>query len=160
MLGGKALAGTANAATPILSIAAPFNAAAAIPAGDVTVRDVAGLYIFDNTLIGITFTGAQVKAYLEKSAEYFKQITGTGPFAPAVVTNAVTPTAPNGTPDYNYDIMGGLDAPLTYDIDIAEANKNQDREDWHVDRQGTIGPAAPQSSDLYQQKKLGGGMDQ
>ncbi|WP_411285442.1 bifunctional metallophosphatase/5'-nucleotidase [Lapillicoccus sp.] len=117
----KALAGTANAATPILSIAAPFNAAAAIPAGDVTVRDVAGLYIFDNTLIGITFSGAQVKAYLEKSAEYFKQITGTGPFAPAVVTNAVTPTAPNGTPDYNYDIMGGLDAPLTYDIDIAEA---------------------------------------
>ena len=117
----KALAGTANAATPVLSIAAPFNASAAIPAGDVTVRDVAGLYIFDNTLIGITFTGAQVKAYLEKSAAYFKQITGTGPFAAAEVTNAVTPTAPTGTPDYNYDIMGGLDAPLTYDIDIAEA---------------------------------------
>ena len=117
----KALAGTANAATPVLSIAAPFNATAAIPAGDVTVRDVAGLYIFDNTLIGITFTGAQVKAYLEKSAEYFKLITGTGPFAAADVTNAVTATAPNGTPDYNYDIMGGLDASLTYDIDIAEA---------------------------------------
>ena len=36
------------------------------------------------------------------------------------MTNAVTPTAPNGTPDYNYDIMGGLDARLTYDIDIAQ----------------------------------------
>jgi 2',3'-cyclic-nucleotide 2'-phosphodiesterase/3'-nucleotidase len=117
----KALAGTADATTPVLSIAAPFNKAAAIPAGDVTVRDVAGLYIYDNTLLGIRFTGAQVLAYLEYSASYFKQVSGPGPFAADAVTNAVTPTAPNGTPDYNYDIMGGLDARLTYDIDIAQA---------------------------------------
>ena len=64
----KALAGSPSAGLPILSIAAPFNAAAAIPAGNVTVRDVAGLYIFDNTLLGIVFTGAQVRAYLEFSA--------------------------------------------------------------------------------------------
>ncbi|MDE9367820.1 5'-nucleotidase C-terminal domain-containing protein [Luteipulveratus sp. YIM 133132] len=114
----KALAGTSDASTPVLSIAAPFNKAAAIPAGDVTVRDVAGLYIYDNTLLAIRFTGAQVRAYLEKSAEYFKQVSGTGPFTPDQLTNAVTPTAPNGTPDYNYDIMGGLDAALTYDIDV------------------------------------------
>ena len=31
----------------------------------------------------------------------------------------MTPVAPNGTPDYNYDVMGGLSAPLTYDIDVA-----------------------------------------
>ena len=117
----KALAGSPSASLPVLSIAAPFNAAAAIPAGEVTVRDVAGLYIFDNTLLGIVFTGAQVRAYLEYSAAYFKRISGTGPFTPDQLTNAVTPTAPNGTPDYNYDIMGGLDAPLTYDIDIAQA---------------------------------------
>ena len=116
----KALAGSSSAGLPILSIAAPFNAAAAIPAGNVTVRDVAGLYIFDNTLLGIVFTGAQVRDYLEFSASYFKQISGTGPFTPDQLTNAVTPTAPGGTPDYNYDIMGGLDAPLTYDIDIAQ----------------------------------------
>lgn len=115
-----ALAGTASADLPVLSIAAPFNAAAAIPAGDVTVRDVAGLYIYDNTLLAIVLSGADIKDYLETSAAYFKQISGTGPFAPADVTNAVTPTAPNGTPDYNYDIMGGLDAKLTYDIDIAK----------------------------------------
>ena len=48
---------------------------------------------------------------------------GTGPFPASAVTNAVTPTAPNGTPDYNYDIMGGLDATLTYDIDIAQAGR-------------------------------------
>ncbi|AKU16326.1 bifunctional metallophosphatase/5'-nucleotidase [Luteipulveratus mongoliensis] len=115
----QAIAGTADAATPVLSIAAPFNKDAAIPAGNVTVRDVAGLYIYDNTLLGITFTGAQVKAYLEKSVEYFKQVSGAGPFTPDQLTNAVTPTAPNGTPDYNYDIMGGLDAALTYDIDVS-----------------------------------------
>jgi 2',3'-cyclic-nucleotide 2'-phosphodiesterase / 3'-nucleotidase len=114
-----ALAGTADAALPMLSIAAPFNREAGIPAGDVTVRDVAGLYIYDNTLLGIRFTGSQVLAYLEWSAAYFKQVSGTGPFAPDDVTNAVTPTAPGGTPDYNYDIMGGLDAPLSYDIDIS-----------------------------------------
>ncbi|WP_210769255.1 bifunctional metallophosphatase/5'-nucleotidase [Occultella kanbiaonis] len=117
----QALAGTPEADLPVLSIAAPFNRDAAIPAGDVTVRDVAGMYIFDNTLLAITLTGAEVLAYLEQSAAYFKQITGTGPFAPDDVTNAVTPTAPNGTPDYNYDIMGGFTAPLTYDIDIAQA---------------------------------------
>jgi 2',3'-cyclic-nucleotide 2'-phosphodiesterase/3'-nucleotidase len=116
----KVLAGTADASTPVLSIAAPFNKAAAIPAGDVTVRDVAGLYIYDNTLLGIRFTGAQVLAYLEYSARYFKQVASAGPFPADAVTNALTDTSPNGTPDYNYDIMGGLDAPLTYDIDIAQ----------------------------------------
>ena len=116
-----ALAGTSAAALPMLSIAAPFYRDANIPAGPVSVRDVAGLYIYDNTLLGITFTGAQVKAYLEKSANYFKQVTGTGPFTPDQLTNAVTTVAPNGTPDYNYDVMGGLDKPLTYDIDVAQS---------------------------------------
>ena len=117
----KALAGTPEASLPVLSIAAPFNRDAAIPAGDVTVRDVAGLYIYDNTLLAITITGAQVHAYLEFSARYFKQVPGTGPFNPDQITNAVTDTAPNGTPDYNYDIMAGFTAALTYDIDIAQS---------------------------------------
>jgi 2',3'-cyclic-nucleotide 2'-phosphodiesterase/3'-nucleotidase len=115
-----AIADTPSAALPVLSIAAPFNREAAIPAGQVSVRDVAGLYIFDNTLLAITFTGAEVKAYLEKSAVYFKQVSGIGPFTPDELTNAVTEVAPGGTPDYNYDVMGGLDAPLTYDIDVAQ----------------------------------------
>jgi 2',3'-cyclic-nucleotide 2'-phosphodiesterase / 3'-nucleotidase len=116
----KALAGTPQASLPVLAIAAPFNRAAAIPAGEVSIRDVAGLYVFDNTLLGVTMTGAQIKEYLEFSAQYFKQVTGTGPFPSDQVTNAPTPTAPTGTPDYNYDIMGGLSKPLTYKIDIAK----------------------------------------
>ncbi|MFT4083046.1 MAG: 5'-nucleotidase C-terminal domain-containing protein [Nocardioides sp.] len=110
-----------DANLPMLSIAAPFNRSASFPAGDVTVRDVAGLYIYDNTLLAVRMTGAQVKDYLEYSARYFQQISGTGPFTIDQVTNAVTDTAPNGTPDYNYDAVAGLDAPLTYDIDIAQA---------------------------------------
>src|SRR5690606_22321838 len=41
----KAALEGADAELPVLSIAAPFNRKAAIPAGAVTVRDVAGLYI-------------------------------------------------------------------------------------------------------------------
>lgn len=116
----RGIQGTQYANLPVLSIAAPFNKAAAIPAGEVTMRDVAGLYIYDNTLMAIVLTGAQVKAYLEFSARYFKQVSGVGPFTPEQLTNAVTPAAPNGTPDYNYDIMGGLDATLTYQIDVGK----------------------------------------
>ena len=110
----------ADAALPVLSIAAPFNRGASFPAGEVTVRDVAGLYIYDNTLLGVKITGAQVKDYLEYSARYFQQVSGTGPFTVEQVTRAVTPTAPNGTPDYNFDSVAGLDAPLTYSIDISQ----------------------------------------
>jgi 2',3'-cyclic-nucleotide 2'-phosphodiesterase/3'-nucleotidase len=105
---------------PVLSIAAPFNRSASFPSGEVSVRDVAGLYIYDNTLLGVKVTGADVKDYLEYSARYFKRVSGAGPFTMAQVTNAVTATAPNGTPDYNYDAVAGLDAPLTYDIDISK----------------------------------------
>nr|WP_238338415.1 5'-nucleotidase C-terminal domain-containing protein [Pedococcus badiiscoriae] len=115
-----ALVGTPDEGAPVLSIAAPFNRDAAIPAGNVTIRDIAGLYIYDNTLLGIRFTGAQVKAYLEFSAVYFKTVTGTGPYAPDDVTGALSPTTGTAIPDYNYDIMGGLDASLAYDIDIAQ----------------------------------------
>ena len=115
----KDLASTQYAALPVLSIAAPFNRQASFPAGDVTVRDVAGLYIYDNTLLGVKVTGKDVKDYLEYSARYFKACTKTTATMDEL-TNAVTPTAPNGTPDYNYDAVAGLDAPLTYDIDLAQ----------------------------------------
>ncbi|QQQ78478.1 5'-nucleotidase C-terminal domain-containing protein [Saccharothrix sp. 6-C] len=110
---GAALKATLTEALPVLSLASPFNKAAAIPAGDVSVRDVAGLYVFDNTLFGVRLTGAQLKDYLERSAGYFKAVTTPGPHQPDALTNA------GGTPDYLYDVAAGLDAPLTYDIDLA-----------------------------------------
>ncbi|MGI5506124.1 bifunctional metallophosphatase/5'-nucleotidase [Lentzea sp. CA-135723] len=96
---------------PVLSLCAPFNRAAAIPAGDVSIRDVAGLYIFDNTLVGVRMTGGQLRDFLEESARYFAQVSGPGPFTAAEVSADV--------PDYNFDIAYGLSAPLTYDIDIS-----------------------------------------
>jgi 2',3'-cyclic-nucleotide 2'-phosphodiesterase/3'-nucleotidase len=108
----------ADASLPVLSIAAPFNRAASFPAGNVSIRDVAGLYIYDNTLLGVKVTGAQVQDYLEFSMRYFKSVTTVGPVPIADVTNAVYNGAT--TPDYNFDSIAGLDARLTYDVDLAQ----------------------------------------
>ncbi|WP_461164785.1 5'-nucleotidase C-terminal domain-containing protein [Arthrobacter sp. R4-81] len=112
------LAGGPAAQLPVLSIAAPFSRTVDVKAGPLTIRDVAGLYIFDNTLLSIKVNGALVKDYLEWSARYFKAVS-TASVAPQDLTNAPTSMAPAGTPDYNYDVVYGLDAPLTYDIDVA-----------------------------------------
>ncbi|MET9680738.1 bifunctional metallophosphatase/5'-nucleotidase [Streptomyces coeruleorubidus] len=106
----QALAGTEHAALPVLSQAACFSRSARIPAGEVTIRDVAGLYVFENTLEARLMTGAQMKAYLEFSANYFVQTAPDAPVDPAKLTNA------NGTPDYTYDVVSGL----AYEIDIAK----------------------------------------
>jgi 2',3'-cyclic-nucleotide 2'-phosphodiesterase/3'-nucleotidase len=110
----------ADASLPVLSIAAPFNRGASFKAGDVTRRDVAGLYIYDNFLFGVRVTGQDVQDYLEYSMRYFRQVPGPGTYAMSEVTNNVTTDAPKGIPDYNFDTVAGLDAALTYDVDIAQ----------------------------------------
>ncbi|MFE4668628.1 bifunctional metallophosphatase/5'-nucleotidase [Streptomyces sp. NPDC056716] len=105
-----AVAGTEFAALPVLSQASPFSRTSEIPAGEVTIRDLSGLYVYDNTLVAKVLTGAQVRAYLEYSAEYFVQVAPGAPVDVAQLTNA------NGRPDYNYDYVSGL----SYDIDIAQ----------------------------------------
>ncbi|WP_175407823.1 bifunctional UDP-sugar hydrolase/5'-nucleotidase [Streptomyces sp. TRM64462] len=105
-----ALAGGAYAALPVLSQASCFSRSAAIPAGEVTIRDAAGLYPFENTLEARVLTGAQLKEYLEYSAKYYVRTAADEPVDTAKLTNA------DGTPDYNYDAVYGL----TYDIDIAQ----------------------------------------
>ncbi len=112
-----AIAGTPEAALPIVSIAAPFNRGATFPAGDVTIRDVAGLYIYDNTLMASVLTGAQIKDYLEFSAKYFRQVAPDAPVDPAAWTNAPWPNPDSpSTPDYNYDQFSGID----YSVDISQ----------------------------------------
>ncbi|TWP35706.1 bifunctional metallophosphatase/5'-nucleotidase [Leekyejoonella antrihumi] len=115
----EALVGTESEGLPIFSVTSPFNRASAIPAGVVTVRDLTGVYVHESTLVGVRMTGAELHTYLERSAEYFRQVAGPGPFAPDEVTGAVTAAAPHGTPDYNYDILGAFDAPVAYDIDVS-----------------------------------------
>ncbi|MFI6961231.1 bifunctional metallophosphatase/5'-nucleotidase [Streptomyces sp. NPDC050149] len=107
-----ALAGGEYAALPVLSQAACFSRTARIPAGDVTIKDAAGLYTFENTLEARLLTGAQVKDYLEFSARYYVQTAAGAPVDTAKLTNA------DNTPDYNYDVVSGV----TYDVDIAKPN--------------------------------------
>lgn len=104
-----AMAGTAYAGLPVLSISAPFSRTALFPAGDVKIKDVAGLYIYDNTLEAVVLTGAEVRAYLEYSAKYFRTLAPGAPVDPAVISEPAVP-------DYNYDTFSGID----YDIDISK----------------------------------------
>ncbi|MFE9919479.1 bifunctional metallophosphatase/5'-nucleotidase [Micromonospora sp. NPDC005553] len=106
---GAALAGTAYADLPVLSIAAPFSRTAVFPAGDVKIRDVAGLYVYDNTLEAVVLSGAEVRAYLEYSAKYFRTVAPGAPVDPEQISDPAVP-------DYNYDVFSGLD----YDIDISK----------------------------------------
>ncbi|OQQ17433.1 bifunctional metallophosphatase/5'-nucleotidase [Streptomyces sp. M41(2017)] len=101
---------TADAALPLISVAAPFSRTADIPRGDVTIRDVAGLYIYDNTLYGKKLTGAQLKDYLEYAAKYYHQVPAGTKVDTATLTNA------NSFWDYMYDTAAGV----SYDIDIAQ----------------------------------------
>ncbi|THA35833.1 twin-arginine translocation signal domain-containing protein [Streptomyces sp. A1277] len=106
----EALAGGEYADLPVLSQASCFSRTARIPAGDVTIKDAAGLYPFENTLEARLLTGAQILDYLEFSARYYVQTAAGAPVDPEKLTNA------DNTPDYNYDAVSGL----TYDIDIAK----------------------------------------
>ncbi|MBG0565707.1 bifunctional metallophosphatase/5'-nucleotidase [Actinoplanes aureus] len=104
-----ALAGTEYASLPVLSIAAPFSRTAVFPQGEVKIKDVAGLYIYDNTLEAVVLTGAEVKAYLEYSAKYFVTLAPDAPVNPETISDPAVP-------DYNYDVFSGVD----YDVDIAQ----------------------------------------
>ncbi|MEV4719159.1 5'-nucleotidase C-terminal domain-containing protein [Micromonospora noduli] len=106
----KALAGTQYADLPVLSQASPFSRTAVFPAGDVKIRDVAGLYVFDNTLEAVVLSGAEVRTYLEYSAKYFRTLAPGAPVDPEQISDSPA------VPDYNYDVISGLD----YDIDISK----------------------------------------
>jgi 2',3'-cyclic-nucleotide 2'-phosphodiesterase (5'-nucleotidase family) len=89
-----------------LSAASAFNMAAVIPEGPVTVADMARLYIYDNnTLMAVRITGEQLRAYLEKSAEYYLP-------CPASGCDRVTNPA---VPGYNFDIVSGV----SYTLDVS-----------------------------------------
>ncbi|KUN24050.1 bifunctional metallophosphatase/5'-nucleotidase [Streptomyces antibioticus] len=107
----KAGLSASDAALPLISVAAPFSRTADIPQGSVTIKDIAGLYIYDNTLYGKKLTGAQLKDYLEFAAKYYYQVPAGTKVDTATLTNA------NKFWDYMYDTAAGVD----YEIDIAQA---------------------------------------
>jgi 2',3'-cyclic-nucleotide 2'-phosphodiesterase / 3'-nucleotidase len=88
-----------------VSMAAAFNLSARIPKGQVTVRDIAGLYEYENTLVTLELTGQQLKDALEHSARYFRE------YEPGKSLNELVDQR---IPGYNFDIAEGV----TYEIEI------------------------------------------
>jgi len=90
-----------------VSMVASFNALARIPQGPVTVREIAGLYIYENTLVVLEVTGKQLKDALEHSAKYFRAYEA-GRDLSDLVDEKI--------PAYNFDIAEGVN----YELNIAK----------------------------------------
>ena len=87
-----------------LSSTAAFDVAVTFGPGQVRMRDVAGIYPYENTLKAVRIDGARLKAYLEQSSSYFRTWR---PGAP-IINDSV--------PGYNFDIVSGV----TYAIDLTK----------------------------------------
>ena len=101
-----------------LSATAAFSLTSRIPRGPVTVADVAGLYIYDNTLKSVRITGAQLRAFLEKSAEYYLP-------CPAASCPRLTNPA---VPGYNFDVVSGVDYTLDLTRPVGQRVTRLERE--------------------------------
>ncbi|MDE8348438.1 MAG: bifunctional 2',3'-cyclic-nucleotide 2'-phosphodiesterase/3'-nucleotidase [Acidocella sp.] len=108
------LAGTPAAAWPLLSAAAPFKEGYQSPdnfvdlqAGTIAIKNVADLYMYPNTVCAVQVTGAQLRDWLEHSAEVFARIDINNP-APQPLLNPHVPS-------YVFDVIAGV----TYQIDIS-----------------------------------------
>ena len=64
--------------------------------------------MYDNALEAVVLTGAQVRAYLEFSARYYRTHAPDAPVDPAKINV-------RGRPDFTYDTLSGVD----YDIDVS-----------------------------------------
>ena len=90
-----------------VSMVASFNEKARIAKGPVAVRDIAGLYVYENTLVVLEVTGQQLKDALEHSAKYFR------PYEPG---KSARDLVDEKISSYNFDIAEGV----SYDLNIAK----------------------------------------
>lgn len=112
---------------PILSAAAPFKAGGGrrntsdanqyvqVPKGELSFRNAADLYLFPNTLVAVKASGAEVKDWLECSANQFNQIDLTSS-EPQQLINTQHQT-------YNFDVIDGV----RYQIDVSQPAKFNQR---------------------------------
>ena len=110
----EALASGQYATLPVISLTAPTSRTAVIPQGPVSIRDLASLYVFDNTLAAVLLTGAELRAHLEHAARYYADLPHGQRFDPATMTSVER----DGQTiwDYQYDIAWGVD----YEINLNE----------------------------------------
>jgi 2',3'-cyclic-nucleotide 2'-phosphodiesterase/3'-nucleotidase len=88
-----------------VSFASAFITSARVPAGQMTVREVAALYPYDNTLYKISGTGKMIREALENSARFYKTCTGDCSTGPLINPSII---------GYNYDMAQGVE----YEIDL------------------------------------------
>lgn len=113
------LKGTANEKLPVLSAGAPFKAGTRsdpeyytyVPTGELAIKNVADLYLYDNTISTVKVTGADVKEWLEMSAGQFNQIDATKKDEQQLINTDFR--------SYNYDVIDGV----TYEIDVTQPAK-------------------------------------
>ena len=79
-----------------------------IPVGEVSIKNIADLYLYPNTLHAVKITGAILKEWLEKSAQIFNQIDPENSQDQYLLQTQF--------PSYNHDIIDGI----TYQIDISQ----------------------------------------
>lgn len=97
-----------EAAGTQLSIAAPLSSAAYIPQGDISIKDVMSVYVYENFLFGVKMTGKQLKNWMEYSVRYYNQV--------ASASDPIVKDPTLNIPDYNLDQLYGA----TYDVDLTE----------------------------------------
>ena len=89
-----------------VSFASLFNPSVRVPQGQVTVRQIAALYPYDNELYAIEGDGKMVKDALENSARYYLSCEG--------ARCSQLPLTDRGVQGYNYDMAQGVQ----YEIDL------------------------------------------
>lgn len=87
-----------------LSAASVFNSSARLPKGPLRVKDLAGLYVYENTLTKVRIGGAGLKAYLENAVSQYQ------PYRPGALIFDESKQA------YNHDMISGVD----YRIDVRQ----------------------------------------
>ncbi|WP_411278701.1 5'-nucleotidase C-terminal domain-containing protein [Gemmatimonas sp.] len=92
-----------------LAATAAFSLDATLDTGAVTQAALSRLYPYENTLRAVRITGAQLRAFLEQSALYYRTLSPDGT-APA--GGLVDPKIPG----YNFDVVTGVD----YVIDLTK----------------------------------------
>lgn len=92
-----------------LAVTSAFSLDATLEEGPVTRAQLSKLYPYDNTLRVIRISGAQLRAYLEHSARYYRTLTpeGTAP-AGGLIDQSIA--------GYNFDLVSGAD----YVIDLTK----------------------------------------
>lgn len=89
-----------------ISSAAAFKTDMNLVQGDFMKKDVANIYKYPNTLVGVNITGENLLKYMEWSASYYNT------YEHGDVTISFNPSIRG----YNYDMFAGL----TYDIDLSK----------------------------------------